>query len=512
MAEHGGSISKNLTTEDFLRFRDYIHRHSGIYLEESKADSLRIALVTRCTRFGFTSVDQYFRLLSTDGPEFRELMNLVTINETSFFRFTAQFDALRDEVVPELLRGKAEEERSFRAWSAGCSTGEEPYTIAMTLIDSGIEGLGYRPQVLGTDVSSSALDRAKKGIYGPYSLLNVPTSVMNRFFEPTPEGHRVTQEVRKLVEFDYHNLVKEPYPLASMGGWDVIFCRNVTIYFRLESTCRVVENMYRCLNPGGYLFIGHSETLTGITDEFEVLEVGGVYLYRKPGPKAAYSFPELVKGRLRERRPESPEPADSRCDNSGPTGARPRRRHEEPCSFIEAVEPDETPALLGRAHEALTGGRPMEALEAVRLVLAARKDNAEAHLIAAYVHADDGDFETAFAEAREALVIDPLMAAARYTLGLIYLRTDRPNEALEEFRSTIRADEDFVLAYLNLGNLFRARGLIAEACREYENALRALYRNPEGEWSVFLSGFKPDLLSKVCERSLLECRKKIEDA
>ncbi len=514
MAEHGGSISKNLTTEEFLRFRDHINQQSGIYLEESKIDSLRISLVTRCTRFGLTSLDEYFELLSIDESELRELVNLLTVNETSFFRYSAQFDVLRDKVIPEILEQKTEGERSFRVWSAGCSTGEEPYTIAMTLIDSGIESMGYKLEVMGTDVSTSALERAEKGVYAPRSLLNVPSNVVDRFFEPTPEGHRITQEVRSLVEFKYHNLIKEPYPVSLIGSWDVIFCRNVTIYFRMESTRRVVENLFQSLNPGGYLFIGHSEALTGITDKFEALEFDGIFLYRKPRKKVAQSFAELVKSRLRERRSRALASKDGEGEAKDSKAARKAPQHgpAESDSPSEPVKPDEVPALLDRAREALAGGRPIEALEAVERVLAVNKDSAEAYLFAAYVHADNGDFEAALAEAERALSIDPLSAAARYSLGLIHLRTDRPEEATADFKRTIYTDADFVLAYLNLGNLYRARGRFADACREYEDALRALYRNPEGEWSVFLGGFKPDLLAKVCERSLLECRKKIESA
>ena len=209
MARHGESLSKDLTAQEFERFRDYIHDHSGIYLEKQKADSLRISLVTRATRLDSESLNEYFDLLVDDETEFKELMNLVTINETSFFRFPAQFEALRTEVIPEILEGRSSTQKTFRAWSAGCSTGEEPYTIAMTLLDSGLAGLGYSPEVQGTDVSTDALGRAKRGVYPARGLLNIPQSTSSRFFEATADGHRVVDKVRDIVDFQFHNLIKE---------------------------------------------------------------------------------------------------------------------------------------------------------------------------------------------------------------------------------------------------------------------------------------------------------------
>jgi len=504
MVQPGESLAKDLTPAEFERFRDYIHQHSGIYLEEQKADSLRISLVTRATRFGLLSLDDYFKLLSTDEGEFRELMNLITINETSFFRFPAQFDALRTDVVPAILDTKTETQNSFRLWSAGCSTGEEPYSAAMTLLDSGLEGLGYTMEVLGTDVSTNALERARAGVYPARALLSVPHSAASRFFVPTPHGHRVVDKVRSIVDFQYHNLIKEPYPLGLMGNWDVIFCRNVTIYFRLDSTRRVVENFFNSLNPGGYLFIGHSETLTSISDKFEPVEVGGVFLYRKPLPRrssfAAFMADRPITARRDLGRRRSQPPA---------TG----RRRGKPPSPVERVpagaeaEAREVPDALERAREATMLGHRSEVLELSREVLGAEPDNPEALLLLAWAHADAGELEAAEAEALRALDIDPLMAAARYILGMIHLRRDDPAAAMAEFKRTVYADPDFVLAHLNLGNLYRAQGSLSDACRHYENAAHTLYSNPDGDWNVFMGGFKPDLLSKTCERSLIECRK-----
>lgn len=505
------NLSKDLTPQEFERFRDYIHQHSGIYLEDQKLDSLRISLITRATRFSLATLADYHDLLANDENEFKELMNLVTINETSFFRFPQQFDAMRTTVIPNILESKPSISRNFRVWSAGCSTGEEPYTIGMTLLDSGIEGLGYRMEVLGTDVSTNALNRAKEGVYPARALLSVPNSVSSRFFEPTSRGHQVVDKVRKLITFQYQNLIKEPYPAALLGNWDIIFCRNVTIYFKLESTRRVVDNFYRSLNPGGYLFIGHSETLTSISDKFEPMEIGGVFLYRKPIERNVFNF-DTIKA---ERAPKKRRTTNERVADS--QSARPRvpRTRPEPAAPATATRATAAPAadaselepLLHEARTASQEGRNEAVLEFVARIQALDPNNAEAFLLSAHVLADAGKFAPALEQCHMALAVDPLLAAARFILGMIYLRQGDSALAMSEFKRTVYIDSGFALAYLNMANLYRARGSNDDATREYENTLRTLYANPEGPWTAFMGGFQPDLLAKTVERSLIECRK-----
>lgn len=495
---NGEGLAKDLTLEEFSRFRDFIHSASGIFLEDGKLDSLRISLVTRATRLGYPAFEDYYRLLVKDEREFNELMNLVTINETSFFRFPQQFEALRNHVLPEIMAAKPQSNRNIRIWSAGCSTGEEPYSLGMSCIDAGIQGLGWKPQILGTDVSTKALSAAKKGVYGKRAMLNVPKDVLARHFEPAADLYSVAPHVRGIVDFGYHNLIKEPYPLSLMGNWDIIFCRNVTIYFKLESTKRVVANFFNSLNEGGYLFIGHSETLSSITDAFEAIEVGGVFLHRKPRAKRLFAAPK-PKVQVPTVRPVAA-PSLAREADTGEAAIR------LPVAGAVA-EPERQADLVSQARQCLEQGRPERVLDLVGRILATDPNDAEAHLLSAYVHADSGDYANALEACHRALAINPLLPVARYILGIIYQRQGDPVRAISELKKTIYIDADFALAHLNLANIYKAQRKWDAAAREYENALRALYKSPEGSWTEFLGGFKVDLLAKTCERSLLECRK-----
>lgn len=495
-------LRKDLSPKEFQMFRDWIHQHSGIYLEESKTDSLRISLVTRATRLDYTDYEAYFRFLAGDEDEFKELMNLVTINETSFFRFPAQFDALRDKIIPQLVDQRPKDAtRRFRVWSAGCSTGEEPYTIAMTLLDSALEGLGYTCETHGTDVSTQALDHARRAIYPDRAMANLSQNTIQRYFDAVPEGHRPKQRVRKLCTFHYHNLIKEPYPLAFMSNWDVIFCRNVTIYFRIESTKRVVDNFYDALNPGGYLFIGHSETLTSVSDRFEPVEIDGVFLYRKPQEKRGFTFQDVVAKRRAETRSADRKRLVRKDRDTVPA---PRL---STASNAEPLTKDERTGAVDQIRLLLEQADPQAALKLAERVLATDPSDLDGHILAASALADIGDLAGAMAQAEEALRMNPLAAPARYITGVIRQQQGSLEAALQDFKKTLYIDRDFVMAHFASANIHRQQGRNKDACRAYENTLHAIYSNPDGAWKAFMGGFRTDLLVKICERSLLECGK-----
>lgn len=498
MTDRDKTLSKDLSVEEFRAFRDFIHQHAGIFLEESKLDSLRISIVTRATRMELTEITEYLDVLMYDEEEFKELLNLITINETSFFRFPAQFEALRRRVIPEIIEGKPPGTKLLRAWSAGCSTGEEPYTIAMTLFDSGIEGLGWEAQVMGTDVSTKALGVARRGVYKGKALVNLKSDQLARHFVETEDGYSVAQHARRMVDFGYHNLIKEPYPLALMGNWDIIFCRNVTIYFRLESTRRVVANFHRSLNEGGYLFIGHSETLSGISSDFEAIEIDGVYLHRKKRSGRPMSFPSFAFGDVPPAKKAEARPLFEERPRSKATRRPPLAETEPGESFDD---------LLARGRRFISVGQHAEGRAALLGAVEIDPKNPAPHLLLAVSHADSGDLEEALRQCENALAVNPLQASARYVLGMIHQQAGDLAGAVAEFKKTVYIDADFVLAHLNLGNIYKGQSRMEAACRSYENAVASLDRSPGGPWTEFMGGFTADLIRKTCERSLIECRK-----
>ena len=382
--------------------------------------------------------------------------------------------------------------------------------------------------MLGTDVSTEALGKAKHAVYPTKSVANLTDDVVKRYFDSVNGGIKVNQRVRDLVDFQYHNLIKEPYPLVLMGNWDMIFCRNVTIYFRLESTRRVVQNFFDSINPGGYLFIGHSETLAAISDQFEPVHTNEVFLYRKPLPRRLFTFDEILSRRTEAERAERSAPADGRrARRPGALDpAEDRRRkasRQEAAARLEASRaPTQdaaavaVPAIdaatlaaeaIDEVYSLVASGHGSRAQKAGREVARLAPRDPQAQLVDAFASLEAGDLDEAVSAARRALAIDPLVAPARYILGVIAQRLGRSDEAVEEFKKTLYIDRDFVLAHFNLANLYRARGSLDDARREYENTLASLKASPRGEWTHFLGGFTSDLLAQTSERGLVDCRK-----
>ena len=504
----GRPLDTALSAADFARFRDHVHERSGIFLEDDKAESLRLSLVARASQVGAATLADYYRRLVIDEAEFRELIDLVTINETSFLRFPAQFDLLRDSVIPELLL-RSPRKGALRVWSAGCSTGEEAYSLAMTLLDSPAADLGWHFEVLATDVSNSALAVAEAGVYPERALGAVPRGLVARYFEPWDGGLRVSEPVRNIVQFRYHNLIRDPFPVSMGGEWDVVFCRNVTIYFKLDSTRRIVEGFRQVLRPGGYLFIGHSESLATISDRFETVERDGVYVYRTPESGAGEAgsagdrtadvpVRDLSQARARFERDSALRSAGAASAfGLGSADATPRHAPPMRSEAILAAE---------QAESALAAGDTTAAHSAARRIADADPRGVDAPLLDAQAFADEGDWEAAAEACRRALSANPLLPSARYLLGIVEMRRGDSSAAERELRRTIYVDPGFALAHLNLANLFRAQDRWDEAAQEYEAAVGAIHGEGSDAWLAYLGGFDTDTLERTARRGLEESR------
>ena len=268
----------------FVKIRDLIYRRTGIFFEEKKLYFVKKRVLAHMEKLGFDDFDSYYRFLRfrDDGKAFQELINLLTTNETYFFREFDQLAVFAEECLPMVCEEKEKRGvRRLRIWSAGCSTGEEPYTLAIILLEM-IDDLDrWDARIEATDIDTQALEKARRGVYGPRSVRNVPEEYFRKYFVRTPEGFAVKEEVKRLVRFSHLNLFDDQR-MRQMKGFDFIFCRNVLIYFDEEARRRVVEHFYRALLPGGFIFLGHSESLARITTAFEMKRLGGMIVYQKP--------------------------------------------------------------------------------------------------------------------------------------------------------------------------------------------------------------------------------------
>lgn len=269
----------------FAQIRDLIYNTSGIYLKENRKYLLEKRLAPRLEELHLSNFPDYFRFLKNGSPNLAELKILfdaITINETSFFRNLPQMEALQNVVLPELLERTSREMRPvLRILSAGCSSGEEPYSIAMLIHKKFGEYLNkLMVEILGVDISNKVLQDAREAVYTEFSMRNIPAEYLSRYFEQKGLQYLLRSEIREMVKFLNVNLV-EGQPLMALGTFDLIFCRNVLIYFDQDSKIRVVNNLFHLLKPGGFLFIGHSESLHGISRAFKLIHFKKAIAYKK---------------------------------------------------------------------------------------------------------------------------------------------------------------------------------------------------------------------------------------
>jgi chemotaxis protein methyltransferase CheR len=265
-----------LSETDFRKISELVYEHCGINLHAGKKELVRARLAKRLREGRFRTFGEYIQHVLDDrtGQEFSALVDSLSTNLTKFFRENQHFEYVRTQLLPGILASKQRSGASrIRAWSAGCSSGEEPYSIAITLLE-GIQGKGcWDVKVLATDVSTRILERAKKGIYDKDRIDPIPLPLRNRYLtrrrEGTKEMYEVGPALRERIIFRYLNLMQD-WPIK--GPLDFIFCRNVMIYFDKPTQERLVNRFYDLLGPGGVLFTGHSESLTGIEHAFKYVQ------------------------------------------------------------------------------------------------------------------------------------------------------------------------------------------------------------------------------------------------
>ncbi len=293
-------LTIKMSDAQFASLRRIIYDRSGIHFPDNKKYVLESRLGRRLEEMEIDDYDQYITFLSA-GPyaadEFQEMFNKITINETSFFRNEPQLDVFEQTVLPKLLEARASSKR-LRLWSAACSSGEEPYTLAIQIHRSlGMRAMDWRIEVLGSDISENILNSAQAGRYADYAMRTTPALVKGRYFKQEGSEWIIDPTVKSMVSFQLHNL-KDRLAAKRFGKFDVIFCRNVMIYFDEQMREQVVNTFTDSLADDGVLFIGHSETLRGLNTPFEQSPIPQGFCYSKghPAPAAGGTAAAVVGG------------------------------------------------------------------------------------------------------------------------------------------------------------------------------------------------------------------------
>jgi chemotaxis protein methyltransferase CheR len=456
-----------LTDAEYAALAGFLSRQAGLVFDQSRRRVLSGIATERIAASGAADLGAYLARVSAPGGETERqaLLDSVTIPETHFFRNPPQMAALRRRLLPELMRRAVARGRPFTVWSAGCSTGEEPYSLGILAAEVAAS-LPQAPEIriIATDLSSQAVATARRARYSGRSIALVDEPRLSTYFVAHDDGSRsVAPAIRELVDVRLHNLVTEDPPFAP-GQVDLVVCRNVTIYFARDTMRDLVGRFHTTLSAGGYLVVGHAETLWQVTDAFTLVTVGDAFAYRKDvavAEQPAPATPEPVPVPLVTRRPVLSAP-----------GAYPDSHpHPKPRTVDLVPDPDQATALLLQAREALDQTRYAEAARLAEAAAQASPFEVEAYLVEGRARSTVGDDEGSIVALRKAVYLAPHAGHARFLLA---------------------------------GALSRC-GEHSAAAREYRAAAVALPGTPASAIDDLLDGCDVDQLVDLCDRLAAEC-------
>lgn len=461
-----------LSPIDYDRFRTLIQERIGLDVMEDRKTIMARALAEGMQASASSTLEEFYRFLvlcSNTSPVWDRLVSELTVGETYFFRNTAHFDALVKEIFPKILAAREHLSRRVRIWSAGCATGEEPYSVAILLSDLIPNLDSWNISIFATDINRAALQKARDGVYGAWSFRGVERRIQETYFRLNSEKlFAISDRIKRMVTFGYFNLVGDPYPsLANnTNAMDVILCRNVTIYFRTQVTQRVLSNFYACLTDGGWLIPGAAEPNMVYYNEFDARNFPGAVVYQKPLTPKSKAGSVLFT-----------QPAASPVPTLTTAAPLPQLRYEPAKAppMPKVAAPRDAYEL---AVELLQAGKPDEAL--VKLY---DKLDQDANFVPTYytlgkIFANKGNLEEAQSWCERAIKKDKLNPEPYFTLSLVYQQNGLIEMAMDALKKTLYLDRNFIIAHYNLAHLYQSEGDYLAARKEFQNVLRLLEGKP----------------------------------
>jgi chemotaxis protein methyltransferase CheR len=489
--------------QDLERFRAVIVGRTGLLFDDAKLGFLGEVLQRRLDHLGRPSdayLDDLERRPSTG--EIGALAHELTVCETYFFRNGEQFRALAEVALPERMRAR-KGTRELRLLSAGCASGEEAYSIAIVAREA-VADPAWDILVRAVDINPTALAKADAARYSPWALRDTPLDMQRKWFRRDGREMRLDETVRRAVRFDSGNLAKEDPELWPAAGYDVIFCRNVLMYFAPEQMRLVIERIERSLAPGGFLFLGHAETLRGVSDAFHLRHTHGTFYYQlRDGAEPA--GPPTIES---ETAPVPRQAPIAAFDEAWVDIIRAATERVAVLVSPPAGEPmprarsrwDPAPAL-----DLLRQERFADALDHLRDRPPEAERDPDMLLLEAALLAQDGQLAAAEIACRRLVAIDELNAGAHYVLALCREHAGDRDRASEHDRIASYLDPAFAMPRLHLGLLSRRAGDVETARRELGQALILLRREDASRLLLFGGGFSRDALTALCATALREC-------
>ncbi len=512
-------------TQEVERFRTWIERSLGLQFDGSKVDFLRDVLRARAAARGHASTTSYLGWLAAGLntlAESRALAEALTVNETYFFRNPDHFRAFTEVIVPG--RGRAHGDRPrLRVLSAGCSSGEEAYSVAITLRHHIPDIARWDVAIRAVDVNPRVIEKAVRGRYSAWSLRETTAEIRERCFRAEGSEYVLDESIRAMVSFEERNLIEDDLSLWQPGAFDVIFCRNVIMYLVPVAARSLMERLTGALTPGGFLFLGHAETLRGISNAFHLCHTHDTFYYQRR-TEAEVSRTRLLdrsftgdSSRLPSATALDPDASwfdvitasARRVANLAVTPTTAGRSRTRSLGEHRDAAPiplsSRRTADLGLALELLRQERFTEALEIVGELPAGSTADPDTQVLRALLLTNCGEVAEAERVCREVLARDDLNAGAHYLLALCLEHAGDHAGAIEHDQDAVYLDPGFAMPRLHLGLLARREGDPATARRELQQALVLLAREDPSRVLFFGGGFNRESLVALCDGELRAC-------
>ncbi len=478
-----------------------VSQHSGIFIRDQDYDAFAEKVGRRVKALGLASLADYHNYLcnelatSTDAgvsstrplgqpsprSEWQELYSILTINESYFFRDSNQLKLLAEQLLPSIINRKLAVAKTtgggvtpkprLRIWSAGCSTGEELYSIAIALDQLNFPWDQWDALLIGTDISKTAVDSARRGLYGSWSFRQVPTQIQRTYFEAHNQLYKICDRLQQHVVFRWGNLLNDPCPNPSLGldSIDLIICRNVFIYLDSQAIGQIIQKFHGVLGPQGYLLTGHAELYGQDTRQFQTLSFPASIVYQKTSGQGAQLSPPKPAQTVSATRFKAP---------ARPIAARPQTSSVGPGPAASLVSNKALDEALQEAEALLRQEAYAKAIQRVEPLLRTHPACDTAHKIAARAHANMGRYDQAKQLCHRLLSRDPLSIDMVYLLAQIAEDQNDLEVAKEHLRKVIYLDSCFVKAYLDLGSIYEREKQTKKAQKMRRQALSLLAKLP----------------------------------
>ena len=501
-------MSDRLAEGGLARMGAFIAGCMGLHFPPGRWRDLERGLRAAAREFEFEEIDAFLQWL-TQAPlsasQIGILAGHLTVGETYFLREPRSFEALKERVFPALLAARRNQDRRLRIWSAGCCTGEEPYSIAM-LVSRMIDLEEWKVTILGTDINPRFLKKAVEGVYGKWSFRDAPAWLREGYFRETAAGHfEVLPRIREMVSFAYLNLVEDTYPSLENGtnAMDVIFCRNVLMYLAPERARQVIEGFHRSLVDGGWLVVSPTEASSHLFAEFTPFHFPGAIFYQKGRQKVEPALPLAVPWAL---------PAPIFRPESAPALRFETVRAPLPVELpAESVAEEPKRAPYEEAEALYAQGEYAAAVEKLEGMVAADPGGIDGALpdgkaIVLLVRscANQGRLTEALSWCEQAAANDRLNPSYPYLRAILLQEQERLDEAAGALRQALYLDAGLAMAHFALGHLRRRQGKPRAAKKHFENALECAAARPPEEALPESEGLTAGRLAEVIRSTIEE--------